>query len=163
MRLMLVAVGRMKDGPERILTARYVERALASGRPLGLSGPAIIELPESRARNAQARKREEADAILSHIPEKFALIALDERGKTISSEGFADRIAQWRDANRAALALVIGGADGLDEAIRARADFVLSFSPMTWPHQIVRIMAAEQLYRATTILSGHPYHRGNEP
>lgn len=162
MRLMLVAVGRMKDGPERILTARYIERALASGKPLGLSGPIITELSESRARSASERMREEAKAILAAIPDKSVIIALDERGKSVSSEDFASRIGQWRDANRPALALVIGGADGFDAEIRSRADLVLSFSPMTWPHQIVRIMAAEQLYRATTILSGHPYHRGNE-
>jgi 23S rRNA (pseudouridine1915-N3)-methyltransferase len=118
-------------------------------------------LPEARDRSADARKREEARAILAQIPEKSVIIALDERGKTLSSETFAARIADWRDANRPALALVIGGADGLDEDVKTRADLVLSFSPMTWPHQMVRIMAAEQLYRAMTILSGHPYHRGD--
>ena len=161
MRLVVIAVGRMKDGPERLLTARYLERATASGKPLGLSGPAIVELAESRERNAEARKREEAKAILAQTPQKSVLIALDERGKSLSSETFAAKISQWRDENRPALTLVIGGADGLDETILARADLTLSFSPMTWPHQIVRIMAAEQLYRATTILSGHPYHRGD--
>lgn len=160
MRLIIIAVGRMKDGPERALTARYLERATATGKPLGLTGPAIVELAEARERSAEARKREEARAILAQIPEKSALIALDERGKSLSSETFARRIGQWREDNRPALCLVIGGADGLDAEVRARADLVLSFSPMTWPHQIVRIMAAEQLYRATTILSGHPYHRG---
>lgn len=161
MRLVVIAVGRMKDGPERALTARYLERAIMTGKPLGLSGPAIVELAESRERSAGARKREEAKAILAQTPEKSILIALDERGTSLSSETFAARISQWRDENRPALILVIGGADGLDGTIRARADLVLSFSPMTWPHQIVRIMAAEQLYRATTILSGHPYHRGD--
>jgi len=161
MRLVIIAVGRMKDGPERVLTVRYLERAAASGKPLGLSGPASIELPESRERSADARKHDEAKAILAQTPEKSILIALDERGKSLSSETFATRISQWRDENRPALTLVIGGADGLDEDVRARADLVLSFSPMTWPHQIVRVMAAEQLYRTTTILSGHPYHRGD--
>lgn len=161
MRLMIIALGRMKDGPERALVTRYIERAAAGGRPLGLSGPAIVELAESRERSAEARKREEARAILAQLPEKSVLVALDERGKSLSSEDFAQKISQWRDENRTALALVIGGADGLDKTVRARADLVLSFSPMTWPHQIVRIMAAEQLYRATTILSGHPYHRGD--
>ncbi|WP_116652574.1 23S rRNA (pseudouridine(1915)-N(3))-methyltransferase RlmH [Pelagibacterium sediminicola] len=161
MRLVIIALGRMKDGPERALVARYIGRAATGGRPLGLSGPAIVELAESRERSAEARRREEARAILAQLPENSVLVALDERGKSLSSEGFAGRISQWRDENRTALALVIGGADGLDETVRARADLVLSFSPMTWPHQIVRIMAAEQLYRATTILSGHPYHRGD--
>ncbi|WP_196260161.1 23S rRNA (pseudouridine(1915)-N(3))-methyltransferase RlmH [Pelagibacterium limicola] len=161
MRIMLVVVGRMKDGPERVLAARYLERAAIGGKPLGLAGPVLSELPESRSRSADARKREEARSILSAIPEKAVIVALDERGTTLASEPFAARLAQWRDENRPALALVIGGPDGLDDEVRSRADLVLSFSPMTWPHQIVRILTAEQLYRATTILSGHPYHRGD--
>lgn len=161
MRFIMVAVGRMKDGPERSLVSRYVERTQASGKPLGFSGPIITELPESRASAPAARRREEARAILSQIPDRSVVIALDERGKSLSSEAFATHLARWREETRPALALVIGGADGLDPAVRERAELVLSFSPMTWPHQIVRIMAAEQLYRATTILSGHPYHRGD--
>lgn len=158
---MILAVGRMKDGPERELTARYIERTQQSGKPLGLAGPSVTELPESRERNAQARKREEGRSILAQLPDRAVLVALDERGQSLSSESFARKIGQWRADNRPALALVIGGADGLDDEVRSCADLVLSFSPMTWPHQIVRIMAAEQLYRATTILSGHPYHRGD--
>ncbi|WP_404401266.1 23S rRNA (pseudouridine(1915)-N(3))-methyltransferase RlmH [Pelagibacterium halotolerans] len=161
MRIALVAVGRMKDGPERGLVSRYLDRAAATGKPLGLTGFAVTELTESRASSANARKAEEARALLAGIPEKSVLIALDERGKSLSSEDFAGKIVSWRDMGRADLMLVIGGADGLDAEIRQRADLTLSFSPMTWPHQIVRIMAAEQLYRATTILAGHPYHRGD--
>lgn len=161
MRVMIVAVGRMKAGPERELAARYLDRAAAGGRLLGLSGFAVTELPESRASNADARKAEEARAIRAALPDRAVVIALDERGKSLSSPDFAARIADWRDAGRAALALLIGGADGLDPALRQDADLMISFSAMTWPHQLVRVLVAEQLYRATTILSGHPYHRGD--
>ena len=113
--------------------------------------------PSSRASSASVRKTEEARALASS---EATLIALDERGKAIGSEDFARRIARWRDESRPALAFLIGGADGLDPDLVGRAELPLSFSPLTWPHQLVRIMLAEQLYRATTILSGHPYHRG---
>lgn len=161
MRITIVAVGRMKAGPERELAARFLDRALTSGKALGLSGFSVIELPESRASSADARKAEEARAIQNAIPERAVLIALDERGKSLSSLDFANSIGQWRDMGRTGLVLVIGGADGLYPQLRAAADLVLSFSAMTWPHQLARILAAEQLYRATTILSGHPYHRGD--
>lgn len=161
MRVAIVAVGRMKDGPERELVARYLDRATATGRPLGLSGFTVTELAESRAGNPQTRQNEEATAIRACLPDKAALIVLDERGKGLSSVGFAEKLGRWRDDGRAALTLVIGGADGVGPGLRDSADTIVSFSPMTWPHQLVRIMAAEQLYRTTTILSGHPYHRGD--
>ena len=113
----------------------------------------------SRAGSAASRKAEEARAIHEHLPGDVRLVALDERGKAIDSHGFAQQLIHWRDDGRAGVAFVIGGADGLDPDFVARADLTLSFSPLTWPHQLVRIMLAEQLYRATTILSGHPYHR----
>jgi 23S rRNA (pseudouridine1915-N3)-methyltransferase len=87
------------------------------------------------------------------------VVALDERGKSITSGAFAQQLMRWRDDGRPAASFIIGGADGLDPALAGKADLVLSFSPLTWPHQLVRIMLSEQLYRATTILSGHPYHR----
>jgi 23S rRNA (pseudouridine1915-N3)-methyltransferase len=118
----------------------------------------VSELIESRAGSASARKTEEAKAIAAQAAEGV-LVALDERGKTLGSEDFAKRLLRWRDDGKPAVSFVIGGADGLDPALAARADLALSFSPLTWPHQLVRIMLAEQLYRATTILSGHPYHR----
>jgi 23S rRNA (pseudouridine1915-N3)-methyltransferase len=160
MRVGLIAIGRMKDGPERELVSRYLTRAVASGKPLGLTDFAVTELPESRAGSAKARKAEEARAIAAKLREGAALVCLDERGASIDSEAFAQKIAFWRDGGRESAAFVIGGADGLDHELRSRAELVLSFSPLTWPHQMVRMMAAEQLYRATTILSGHPYHRG---
>jgi 23S rRNA (pseudouridine1915-N3)-methyltransferase len=157
-RLALIAIGRLKDGPERELCERYRERAAASGRALGLSGPDILEITESRARRADERKRDEAQAIAPRLAPGL-LIVLDERGKNLDSEAFAARIAAARDSGTAAATLVIGGADGLSDDLRARADLVLGFGALTIPHQIVRVLVLEQLYRAMTILAGHPYHR----
>jgi len=161
MRIQIAAVGRMKAGPERELVARYLERAVAGGKPLGLTGFDVAELTESRAGSPASRKLEEAKALTATFPAGTVVVALDERGKGIGSEDLAHRIARWRDDGKAAVSFVIGGADGLDPDFVKRADLVLSFSPLTWPHQMVRIMLAEQLYRTTTILSGHPYHRGD--
>lgn len=158
MRLTILAVGRVKDGPERQLIDRYIERAKSSGRPLGFSGPDIIELPEGRATQAAARMVEEAASIRAKAADAVMLL-LDERGASPSSPDFARMLAQHRDEGRKHLALVIGGADGLDPSLRKEADRVLSFGGMTLPHQLVRLIASEQLYRAMTILSGHPYHR----
>lgn len=149
----------MKQGPERELVARYLDRAIATGKPLGLTGFSVAELVESRASSASSRKTDEARAIRDHLPAQSRVIALDERGKTQASEDFAQRLGRWRDDGAEAVSFVIGGADGLDPEFVKAADQTLSFSPLTWPHQLVRIMLAEQLYRATTILSGHPYHR----
>ncbi|MDK9696279.1 MAG: 23S rRNA (pseudouridine(1915)-N(3))-methyltransferase RlmH [Siculibacillus sp.] len=158
MRVTIAAVGRMKAGPERELLDRYVDRAGKQGRPLGITRIDIREVIESRAARPEDRRAEEAVALLDGLGERVSVIALDERGRTMGSDAFAahlgERIAEGRD-----LAVVIGGADGHGEAVRARADLVLAFGAMTWPHQIVRILAAEQIYRATTILAGHPYHR----
>ena len=160
MRLLIAAVGRMKAGPERELVARYLDRAVAGGKPLALTGFEVLELAESRTTSAAGRKSDEAKALGATLPDGI-VVALDERGKSIGSAAFASQIGRWRDDGRPAASFVIGGADGLDPAFVARADLVLSFSPLTWPHQLVRIMLAEQLYRVTTILSGHPYHRGD--
>lgn len=150
----------MKAGPERELVARYLDRASGAGKPLALTGFDVIELTESRASSSASRKADEARALRTALPDGI-VVALDERGKSIASEGFARQIERWRDNGRPAISFVIGGADGLDPAFVATADLVLSFSPMVWPHQLVRIMLAEQLYRTTTILSGHPYHRAD--
>lgn len=158
MRIAIAAIGRMKQGPERDLVTRYLERARAAGRPLALTGFDVLELAESRAASAEARKAEEARGLAAQLPEGVRVV-LDEHGRSLSSHGLTEQIARWRDAGRPALSLVIGGADGHGHEMLSGADLVLSFSPLTWPHQLVRIMLAEQLYRATTILSGHPYHR----
>jgi 23S rRNA (pseudouridine1915-N3)-methyltransferase len=158
-KLLLVAVGRLKAGPERDLVARYVERCVAGGRKTGFTGFEIREIDESRARRPEDRKAEEAAAIENLLPARARLICLDERGAPLTSADFAQKLGDWRDAGVPACAVAIGGPDGLDPALRAKADLTLAFGAMTWPHQIVRALAAEQLFRALTILSGHPYHR----
>lgn len=167
MRLALVAVGRLKAGPERTLVERYLGRAGALARGLGLSGPDVIEISEARARREADRRAEEGAAILAKAGElakagDVAVVALDERGRALDSPGFATRLGGWRDAGRPAAAFVIGGPDGLAEEVRARADLVLSFGALTVPHQIVRVLVAEQIYRASTLLAGHPYHRAGD-
>jgi 23S rRNA (pseudouridine1915-N3)-methyltransferase len=154
----VVAVGRLKAGAERELLDRYRDRAARAGPQLGLTFDAR-EIAEGSARSADGRKTEEATAILAAIPVGAVLVALDERGKPLDSRDFAGRLGAWRDAGTRDVAVAIGGADGLGPAVLDRADLRLAFGAMTWPHQLVRILLAEQLYRAVTILSGHPYHR----
>lgn len=158
MRLIVIVVGRLKQGPERELTNRYRERFADIGRKLGFRGLEIHEIPESRARDSATRMAEEAAAIAALLPEKYGLIALDERGKSIDSATFAARIGRLRDA-ATDIIFVIGGADGLSPELRGKADLVIAFGAATWPHQMVRVMLLEQIYRAATILAGHPYHR----
>ncbi len=159
MKIGLFAVGRMKSGPERELIARYLDRAIATGRGLGLTGFTVHELTESRASSAPARKAEEAKALREGLAGYRRLVVLDEHGRNLTSADFAAYIEKLSSSGTESAAFVIGGADGLDAELIAAADLVLSFSALTWPHQIVRILLAEQLYRVTTILSGHPYHR----
>jgi 23S rRNA (pseudouridine1915-N3)-methyltransferase len=158
MRLAVIAVGRLKDGPERELCERYRERAATLGRGLGLTGPDIIEIAESRGRRAEERKREEAAAITTKLSPGLVIV-LDERGGSLGSDAFAARIGAARDAGTAAVNLVIGGADGLAAELRGAAGLTLAFGALTIPHQLVRVLALEQLYRTMTILAGHPYHR----
>jgi 23S rRNA (pseudouridine1915-N3)-methyltransferase len=159
MRVLLVCVGRSKAGPERELVARYIERSAAAGRAIGFSGVELREVEESRAARPGDRKREEARALRGLLTAHSRVIALDDGGKHMSSRDFAGEICRARDQGIPSIALVIGGPDGLDPGFLAAASLKLSFGAMTWPHQLVRIMAAEQIYRAMTILSGHPYHR----
>lgn len=155
MRLHLCAVGRLRAGPERNLVDDYLGRLDRTGRPLGL-GPAAEHEVEDKKGGGMAAEA----ALLSRvIPAGAALCVLDERGKMLSSPEFALALAQWRDTGRQDAAFVIGGADGVDSALRARADLTISFGRMVWPHMLVRVMLAEQLYRAATILAGSPYHR----
>ncbi|GHA24805.1 ribosomal RNA large subunit methyltransferase H [Devosia pacifica] len=158
MRIAIAAIGRMKAGPERDMIARYLKRAIGTGKPLGLTGFDVRESPESRADTVALRKAEEAKALSAQLGDGPVVI-LDERGSSIDSEALASRVAGWRDDGASDLSFVIGGADGLDQDFVASAALSLSFSRLTWPHQLVRIMLAEQLYRTTTILAGHPYHR----
>jgi 23S rRNA (pseudouridine1915-N3)-methyltransferase len=149
----------MKTGPERELADRYFERFGKSGPAIGLEFSGVVEIPESRAQTVVERRRDEAHRLQASLAADTALILLDERGKNLASEEFAGKIGTLRDGGRRGLVLAIGGPDGHDPALRDPATLVLSFGALTWPHQMVRIMLAEQLYRAVTILSGHPYHR----
>ncbi|MCC2095528.1 MAG: 23S rRNA (pseudouridine(1915)-N(3))-methyltransferase RlmH [Hyphomicrobiales bacterium] len=159
MRIILAAIGRMKKGPETDLSARYIERAAASARSAGLTGVEVREFPESQARKAQERMADEANALLALAGNGARLALLDERGKALSSRDFASDVAKARDSGVPAYVLALGGPDGHGEALRERADLTIAFGAMTWPHQLARIMAAEQMYRSITILTGHPYHR----
>lgn len=160
MRIVISAVGRLKAGPERDLAERYRKRAADAGRSLGLQAFDVVEIRESRADNVERRMIEESIAIANIIPERAVTVILDERGENVSSGSFAGHLQAWRGQNRPAVVFIIGGADGLAPTLRKDAALAISFGAATWPHQFVRIMLLEQLYRAVTILSGHPYHRG---
>lgn len=155
MRLHICAVGRMRAGPERELFDDYIRRADRTGRALGL-GPAILSEVEDKKGGGSSA---EAALLERALPRGALRVALDERGALLTSPRFARQIADWRDMGRGDLAFVIGGADGLAPDLRASMDFSLSFGAMVWPHMLARVMLAEQIYRATTILAGGPYHR----
>jgi 23S rRNA (pseudouridine1915-N3)-methyltransferase len=155
MRLHLCAVGRLRAGPVRALVDDYAARLDRTGRPLGLGPLAEHEIEDRHGGGPAA----EAALLRRTVPAGAAVVALDERGGMLASPAFAGLLARWRDAGRADAAFLVGGADGLDPALRDGADLVLSLGPMVWPHLLVRVMLAEQLYRAATILAGAPYHR----
>lgn len=159
MRIHVIAVGRLKQGPERELAERYRGRFEDAGRKLGFRSLTIHELAESRARDPATRIAEEHAAIGGLIPEKAIVTALDERGESVASEAFAQALRRRRDAGTPDMVYVIGGADGLSPDLRRIASQTMSFGAATWPHQLVRVMLLEQLYRAATLLAGHPYHR----
>lgn len=159
MKLVVIAVGRLKSGPERELCDRYAERFRVLTKAVGVTAFQIVELAESNNRRAEDRMQDEAERIAAAVPAGAGLVLFDERGQSPTSDGFAAMLRKQREAGVAALALVIGGPDGLHPSLREGAASVLSFGRMTMPHQIVRALAFEQLYRAATILTGHPYHR----
>ena len=158
MRATCLAIGRLKAGPERDLVERYAERLSSTGRVAGFSGIDILELPESRAGDGASRKQDEAERLIQKLPENALIVAFDERGKTMDSAQFA-AIVKHCGENARPLTLVLGGPDGFASSFRNSADHLVAFGKLTMPHQIVRALVLEQLYRATTILSGHPYHR----
>ena len=160
MRLVVAAIGRLKQGAERELAAWYRKRAEATGRPLGLRDVEIIEIRESRAQDAERRRVEESIALANVIPERAIVVVLDQRGQSLDSAALAALLREWRAEDRAAVCFIIGGADGLVPSLAQRARLRLAFGAATWPHQLLRVMLLEQLYRAGTILGGHPYHRG---
>jgi len=160
MRLLIAAVGKLKQGPERELFAHYLGRAEAAGRTLHLSPLSVVEVAESRAATATARIKSETETLLAKVPASYRLVCLDPGGDLVSSEAFAKFLAKVRDDGARGLAFLIGGADGLGGEAAAKAAKVISFGPITLPHGLARILVAEQIYRAATILQGHPYHRG---
>lgn len=160
MRIAVVAVGRLKAGPERDLAARYGGRLAAGAKAVGLPAPDLREVDESRARSADTRRREEARAMEPLLAPGSLRIALDERGRDWTSDAFADVLRRARDEGRS-VGFAIGGPDGLDPDFRAGLDHVLRFGAITMPHGLVRVLLLEQIYRAATILAGHPYHRGD--
>ncbi len=152
MRLLIAAAGGWKSGPERGLFEHYAKRITF---PLELR-----EIGEKKKLKPTALRKREAELLLAKVPDGAVLIALDEGGKMLSSAAFAEKLRIWRDDGIKDVSFIIGGADGLDEAVKNRADLVLGLGPMTWPHLLVRGLLAEQIYRAQCILAGHPYHRG---
>jgi 23S rRNA (pseudouridine1915-N3)-methyltransferase len=150
LRLLIVAVGRLKSGPHLALQRLYAERLTC---PLE-----IKEVEERRKLPVPARQASEGELLLAALPDRAFVVALDERGKGLSSADFAKQIAKWQQTTPT-VAFLIGGADGHGEAVRARADYLLALGAMTWPHLMVRAMLCEQLYRAQQILASHPYHR----
>ncbi len=155
MRVSLCVVGRLRGGPERDLIDDYLTRFDRTGRALGLGPASVIEVEDKKGGGSVA----EAALLRKSIPEGALLVTLDERGRVMTSPEFANKLAGWRDNSQRDLAFMIGGADGISPDLRAEADFSLSFGKMVWPHMLVRVMLAEQLYRAANILSGGPYHR----
>jgi 23S rRNA (pseudouridine1915-N3)-methyltransferase len=159
MRIVIAAVGRLKQGPERELADRYRKRAVEAGRAAGLQPFDVIEIRESRARGPERRRLEESIAIANLIPEGAVIVLLDERGENMGSASLAGRLQAWRSERKPAVVFVIGGHDGLAPTLRERTSLAIAFGAATWPHQLMRVMLMEQLYRAVTILTGHPYHR----
>lgn len=155
LRLLIAAIGRLRDAPEALIARDYLERATASGRAIGL-GPCEIKELEARPPGDLVR---EGELLLAAGAPGGVRLLLDERGEAWPSRTLAARIGAWRDQGRPSLTLMIGGADGAGAAVKTAADARLAFGPQTWPHRLVRAMAAEQLYRAVTILCGSPYHR----
>jgi 23S rRNA (pseudouridine1915-N3)-methyltransferase len=159
MRLLILAVGQARGTPENNLVEDYVGRARAIGKRLGFTNVAIEEVSASKLREARARIAEEGEKLAFKIPQGAHVVLLDSRGKGMTSESFAEMLAAIRDAGARDMAFIIGGPDGLDTGPSVKAGRSLAFGNQTWPHMLVRAMLAEQIYRAMTILAGHPYHR----
>ncbi|ROU02776.1 23S rRNA (pseudouridine(1915)-N(3))-methyltransferase RlmH [Histidinibacterium lentulum] len=155
MKVVIAAVGRQRAGPEKALWDDYLLRFDRTGRALGLGPARLVEVEDRKGGGPEA----EAALLDRAVPGGAALCVLDERGRGMTSPGFAELLGGWRDAGRGEAAFVIGGADGVAPGFRERADLMLSFGAMVWPHMLARVMLAEQLYRAAAILAGTPYHR----
>lgn len=151
MNILIIAVGRMKKSPESEILETYLKRC-----PWNVK---IIEVEERRPIKGAERMAREGDLLLGAIPDGATVVALDERGVELRSTVFAEKISNFQDQGVSNLVFLIGGADGYDGKVKQRANLKISFGQMTWPHMMVRAMLSEQLYRASTILQGHPYHK----
>lgn len=159
MRLAILAIGRMKAGPEQELYARYADRISKSGKALHFMGPDLHQIVESRAVDVQKRKSEEAEQLIKAAGDGARIILLDERGKDLTSQEFSQLLKTEQDMGTQKLAFAIGGPDGHGDELKNVSVRKIRLGAMTWPHQIARILLVEQVYRGITILSGHPYHR----
>lgn len=159
MRIVVAAVGRRRATPEAALIDDYASRIAAGGRAVGVTSMELLEIDISRAQTAEDRRNQEYGAFERRVPGDARRIVLDERGTALTSLAFAERIGRWRDDGETQLAFLLGGPDGHAEAARSTAHLVLGLGPQTWPHLLARAMLCEQLYRATSILAGRPYHR----
>jgi 23S rRNA (pseudouridine1915-N3)-methyltransferase len=161
MRIQVSAIGRLKPGPERELASHYVMRAGVSGRTLGITSIAIVEHAESSAVGERLRREEEGRRLLSGLSAGASVVAFDEGGRNLSSGEFAQMVKAELERGTSMLVFLIGGPDGVSDTVRESArGGILSLGRMTWPHRLARVMIAEQIYRAVTILINHPYHRG---
>jgi 23S rRNA (pseudouridine1915-N3)-methyltransferase len=160
MRLTIAAVGRLKDGPERALYERYAGRIDAAGRGSAVGPLRLVEITEGRAGSAAARIADEAGRLLARLDQASHRIALDRAGRSLSSDAFANLVRDARDRGTSDLAFLIGGPDGHGDRVLAECRMKLSLGAMTLPHGLARVVLVEQLYRAITIIAGHPYHRG---
>ena len=155
MKLTIAAIGRLTPGPEKTLVDDYLKRASAAGRALALGPVALNEIDERKARTPA----EQSARLIAAVPSGAQVIALDERGKPLSSPEFAKLLGRFRDGGITETTFLIGGADGHTQELRDRAGLLLSCGPMVWPHMLARVMLAEQIYRAVSILGNGPYHR----
>ncbi|MBP3402750.1 MAG: 23S rRNA (pseudouridine(1915)-N(3))-methyltransferase RlmH [Alphaproteobacteria bacterium] len=151
MDIIIACIGHMKPSPELDLLSKYIKQTRWN--------VVVREFEDKKPGSVEERKKREGALLLSAVPAAAKIVVMDERGKLLSSEKFAKRLGDWQDESVPAVVFLIGGADGHSEEIRKKADLVLAFGEMTWPHMLARVMLAEQIYRAKTILDGHPYHR----
>ncbi len=151
MDIVIACIGHLRSGPEADLLARYVKQ---TRWPVS-----IREFEDKKSGSSAERKKRESEMLLSAVPAGAKIIVMDERGKQTGSEAFAKKLGGWQDEGVPAVVFMIGGADGHTDELRKRADYLMAFGEMTWPHMLARVMLAEQIYRARTILDGHPYHR----
>lgn len=159
MHISILAIGRLKRAPEEELTLDYIDRLTKLGRQVGISGVRVREIAESNASTSPQRKQQEAKSIIACLPERASIVVLSEGGDNVTSQKFSKLIKTNLDGGERDLVFLIGGPDGFDEALVNQADSMIAFGKMTWPHRLARVMLAEQIYRAVTILVNHPYHR----